>query len=146
MPPISQTEIFFKKKGGIDAVNLSNIVQSCIPEFVKSKSTPCISYKYIPTIASKLFNYEQILQCLDIEHLLLNPPRCSCSSSPFNYQPAGHVITGDVSIVRNEELMSLSLKDPKFRGLRSFKMAKSKKELDSLSEWVKRMRHFKIPH
>jgi hypothetical protein len=149
---------------GIDAVNLSNIlrnkkVQSCIPEYFKSKSTPCISYKYNPTIASKVFNYKPTLQCLDIEHLLLNPPTCSCSSSPFNYQPVGHVITGDVNIVRHEELMSLILKGPKFRVPRSFKWqqnfisimdyvedyarrwAKSEKEeLDSLSEWVKSIR------
>ena len=55
---------------GIDAVNLSNIlrhkkVQSCIPEYFKSKSTPCISYKYNPTIASILFDYKPTLQCLD---------------------------------------------------------------------------------
>ena len=60
---------------GIDAVNLSNIlrhkkVQSCIPEYFKFKSTPCISYKYTQTIASKLFNYKPTLQCIDIEHLL----------------------------------------------------------------------------
>jgi hypothetical protein len=104
---------------GIDVVNLSNIlphkkVQSCIPEFFKSKFTPCISYKYTPTVASKLFNYKPTLQCIDIEHHLQNPLTCSCSSSPSNYQPAGHVITGDVNIVRNEELKSLILKGPKF--------------------------------
>ena len=117
MPPVLKLK--FSNKG-IDAVNLSNIlrhkkVQSCIPEYFKSKSTPCISYKYTPTIASNLFNYKPTLQSLDIEHLLLNPPTCSCSSSPFNYQPAGHVITGDVNIVKNEELKSLILKGPKFR-------------------------------
>jgi hypothetical protein len=111
---------------GIDAVNLSNIlrhgkVQSCIPEYFKAKSTLCISYKYTPTIASQLFNYKPTLKCIDIEHLLQNPPTCSYSSSPFNYQPAGHVITGDDNIVRNEELKLLILKGPKFREPRSFK-------------------------
>jgi hypothetical protein len=42
------TASFFYNLHGIDAVNLSNIlrhkkVQSCIPEYIKSKSTPCIS-------------------------------------------------------------------------------------------------------
>jgi hypothetical protein len=57
---------FFKLKfsnKGIDAVNLRNIlrhkkVQSCIPEYFKSKSMPRISYTYTPTIASKLFIYK----------------------------------------------------------------------------------------
>jgi hypothetical protein len=60
---------FFKLKfsnKGIDAVNLSNILrhkkaQSCILEYFKSKSTPCISYKYTPTTAYKLFNYKPAL-------------------------------------------------------------------------------------
>ena len=105
--PSESCRQFFKLKfynKGIDAVNLSNIlrhkkVQSCIPEYFKSKSTPRISYTYTPTIASKLFNDKQTLQSLDIDHLTLNPAMCSCSSSPFNHSPAGHIITGDVDIV-----------------------------------------------
>jgi hypothetical protein len=96
------------------AINKSIKCFSCT-EYFKSKFILCISYKYTQTIAPKLFNYKSDLQCLDIEHLLLNPPTCSCSSAPFNYQPDGHVITGDVDIVRNEELKSLILKGPKFR-------------------------------
>jgi hypothetical protein len=86
--------------------------KSCISEYFKSTSTLCMSYKYTPTIESKLFNYKSTLQCLDIEHRLLNPRTRSWSSSPFNYQPVGHVNTGDVTIVRNKELKSLILKSP----------------------------------
>jgi hypothetical protein len=68
-------------------------VQSCIPHYFKLKSTPCISHRYTSTIASKLFDYKQTLQCLDIEQLRQNPPNCSYAS-PFNYSPAGHVIIG----------------------------------------------------
>ncbi|XP_055999877.1 uncharacterized protein LOC130046520 isoform X1 [Ostrea edulis] len=149
---------------GIDAVNISNIlrhkrVQSCIPTYFKFKSTPCISYSYTSTIASKLFNYKQTLQCLDIDHLIRNPPTCSCSSSSFNYSPAGHVITGDVDIVENEDLKSLILKCSKYREPRSFNWRQNfisimssvedyarrwakyeKEELDTLSEWVKSIR------
>jgi hypothetical protein len=118
---------FFKLKfynRGIDAVNLSNIfrhkkVRSRNPEYFKSKSTPCISYTCTPTIACKLFNYKQTLQSLNIHHLTLNPPTCSCSSPSFNYSPAGHIITGDVDIVENEVLKSLIRKGPKFREPRS---------------------------
>jgi hypothetical protein len=114
-------------------------------------------------MASKPFNYKQTLQSLDIEHLTLNPPTCSCSSSPFNYSPAGHIITGDVGIVENEGLKSLVRKGPKFREPRSFNWRKNfayimnavedyakwwakreKEELDTLSEWVKSMRDIKI--
>jgi hypothetical protein len=113
----------------------------------KSKSTPCISYTYTPAIAT--------LQYLDIDHLTLNPPMCSCSSSPFNYGPAGHVITGDVDIVQNEDLISLIRKSPRYREPQSFNwrenfvsimnavedyakrcVKRENKELDTLSEWV----------
>jgi hypothetical protein len=111
---------------GIDAVNINNIlshknVQSCIPPYFKMNSTTCISYRYTSIIASKLFNYKQTLQCLDIEQIRQNLPKCSCSSSLLNYTPAGHIITGDVNIVQNEDLRSLILKGPKFREPRSFK-------------------------
>jgi hypothetical protein len=40
------------------------------------------------------------LQCLEIEQFPQKPPKWSCSS-PFNYSPTGHIITGDVNIVQN---------------------------------------------
>jgi hypothetical protein len=104
---------------GIDAVNINNIlnykkVQSCIPPYFKMKPTPCVSYRHTSTIASKLFNHKQTLLCLDIEQLRQNPPKYSCSSSPFNYSHAGHIITGDVNIVQNKDPRSVILKGPKF--------------------------------
>ena len=79
--------------------------------------------------------------------------------SPFNYGPAGHIITGDINIVQSEDLKSLILKGPKFREPRSFKWrpnfmtimnsveeyarrwTKSEgEELDTLSEWIKSIR------
>jgi hypothetical protein len=45
-------------------------------EDLKMKSTPCISHTYSSTIASKLFNYKQTLQCLDIEQFRQHHPKC----------------------------------------------------------------------
>jgi hypothetical protein len=114
------------------------------------KVTPCISHKYTSTIASNLFNYKQTLQCLDIEQLRQNLPKCSCTS-PINYSPAGYIITGDVNIVHIDR--------PKFREPRSFKWrqnfvsimdsveeyarrwTKSEgEELDTLPEWINSIR------
>jgi hypothetical protein len=96
---------------------------------------------------------------LDIEHLTLDPFTCSCSSSPFNYSPAGHIITGDVDTVENEDLKSLIRKSPKFREPRSFNWRQNfvsimnaiedyanrwdkreNEELNTLSEWVESIR------
>jgi hypothetical protein len=81
----------------------------------------------------------------------------SCSSSPFNYSPAGHDITSD--IVENEDVKSFIRKGPKFRKSRSFNWRqifvsiidvvedyakwwakRENEELDTLSEWVKSKR------
>jgi hypothetical protein len=122
---------------------LERKVQSFIPKYFKSKSTPGISYIYTPTIASKLFNYKQTLQSLDIDHLTLNPPTCSCSSSPFSYSSAGHTITGDVDMVENEDLKSLIRKGPKFREHRSFNWRQNFVSIvnafeDYVKRWAKR--------
>jgi hypothetical protein len=107
---------------GIDAVNINNIlnqkkVQSCIPPNFKIKSTPCISYRYTST----------------------NPPKCSCSSSPFNYSPASHINTGNTNIVQNEDLRSIILKGHKFREPRSFKWRQNFVSImDSVEECARR--------
>jgi hypothetical protein len=107
--PLKFLHFKFDNKG-IDAVNINNIlnhknVQFFTPPYFKIMYTLCISYRYTFT----KFNYKQTLQCLDIEQLRQNPPKCTCSSSPFNYRPAGHIITGDVNILQNEDLRSLIL-------------------------------------
>lgn len=86
----------------IDALNINNVVNhkkfSRVFRQFKLKTTSCISYSYTANIASKLFYYKQVLQSLDINHLLENTVKCSCASSPFIYNPTVYVITGDVSI------------------------------------------------
>jgi hypothetical protein len=113
----------------------------------------------LPPLHPNFFNYKQTLQSLDIDNLTLNPPTCSCSPSPFNYSSAGHIITGDVDIVENEDLKSLIRKGPKFTEPRSFNWrqnfvsimnavedyakrwaTRENEELDTLSEWVKSIR------
>lgn len=52
-------------------------------------------------------------------HMKGSPPTCSCSSSPFNYSPAGHVFTADINIVNNDDLKSLIVK-VQYKDTRSF--------------------------
>ena len=59
---------------GIDAWNLRNIlnqksVQSKIPPYFQYKESPCISYSYTRSVASKFFNYKASLQQIDFECL-----------------------------------------------------------------------------
>ena len=105
---------------GLDGVNLGNIlhhklVQSKIPPYFKDQSVPIISYTYTKPIATKIFNYKRVLQDLDIDDFKSKPPDCTCASSQFTYNPAGHVITGDLNIVNNTSLRNVLSKGPKYR-------------------------------
>ena len=153
-------KIKFANKG-IDALNLSNIlnqksVQSNIPPYFEYKESPCISYSYTSSVATKIFNYKTSLQQIDFQSLSQNPLPCSCSGSEFLYAPCGHIVTGDLNIVRNDKLRDLLRKGPKYREPVSFSWhqnfdiimdaceayarrwaKKEDVELDTLSEWIK---------
>ena len=158
-PPKAFLKLRFAKKG-LDAIRLSNILNqksgcSKIPPYLNN-TTPCISYSNTRPIASQLFNYKATLRDIDVNGSMSDQPICSCDGSPFIYQPAGHIATGNVSIVGNNFLEDVLTKGPKYREPRYFnwntffnsimnavedysrKWAKKEGVDDSsLSEWVK---------
>ena len=149
---------------GIDAIHLSNIlhhknVQAHIPKYFKNATTPIISYSYTKPIASKIFNYKKALRNLNAHDIISNPPPCSCSTSPYLYSPAGHIITGNLDIIDNNILRDSISKGPKYRESPSFTWKYNFKlvmdaiedyartwakqedvEIDTLSEWLKSIR------
>ena len=105
---------------GIDAVNLPSILRSrsvteTVPTYFKEKEPPIISYTYTKTIASKIFNFSSTLSDLDCNQFHNNSSQCECNTSSHLYQPCGHVITGDLSIIPNSKLRDLIAKGPKYR-------------------------------
>ena len=133
-----------------------NVWASTIPAYFKNQSPPIISYSYSFPIAPKIFNYKNVLQGLNTENITRNPSACSCKASEFCYNPAGHVITGDLNIVRISKLRDILSKGPKYMEPRSFTWKQNSKlildsveeyarrwakkedvEVDTLSEWVK---------
>ena len=82
------------------------------------------------------------------------PPDCTCACSPLIYNPAGHVITGDLKIITYTSLRDVFAKGPKYCEPKSinwkhnFKILmdsveeyarqwtkREKEDLDTLSEW-----------
>ena len=105
---------------GIDAVNLPSTLRSksvteTVPTYFKEKEPPIISYTYTKTIASKIFNFSSTLSGLDYYQFRKNPSQCECNTSSHLYQPYGHVITDDLSIIPNSKLRDLIAKGPKYR-------------------------------
>ena len=105
----------------IDALNVSNIlsqksVQNKIPPYFQYKESPCISYSpYTRSVASNIFKYKASLHQLDYQGLSQDPPPCNCSDSQILYAQCGHIVTGDLSIVRNIKMRDLLRKGPKYR-------------------------------
>lgn len=129
---------------GLDTINLSNIlnhknVTPKIPPYFNNQSTPLISYTYTKSIASKIFNYKETLHDLDTKDYKSTSPSCTCTSSPFNYSPLGHVISGHLNIVRNDRLRNLLSKGPKHRAAQTFAWRQNFKIImDSFEDYATR--------
>ena len=105
---------------GIDTVNVPSILRSksvteTVPTYFKEKEPLIISYTYTKTIASKIFNFSSTLLDLDCHQFHNNPSPCECKTSSHLYEPYGHVIAGDLSIIPNSKLRDLIAKGPKYR-------------------------------
>ena len=152
---------------GIDAINISNILNKKevikeIPPYFKNQSVPIVSYSYTNSIGRKIFNYKEALQDINIKEYIKNPLTCDCSHSPFQYNPSGHVITGDLNIIQHESLRKVISHGPKFREPQHINWKHNFKiimdavedyarrwikrevdqdpELESLSDWVRTIR------
>lgn len=103
---------------GIDFIDLQSIfrdskVRDSIPKYFKNTEPPIICYKYNKPVRSLIFNYNKVIEDLNIKDT--TPNSCDCSSSEFCYLPAGHVITGNFNIINDKRLRNLLSKGPKYR-------------------------------
>ena len=101
---------------GINMVNLPRIlnnryVRDSVPNIIQNAAPPIVSFKYTNTIAGKIFNQKEDLD-VDIG---TRDMCCDCSTSKYCYGPAGHVVTGDLSIIKDAKLRSLIEKGPSYR-------------------------------
>ena len=75
-----------------------------------------IFYRYQKPISLYICNYSKFLKNLtlsDIKNIVDSP--CNCQNSPFFYEPLGHILTGDLSIVRDRELREILSYGCKYR-------------------------------
>ena len=107
---------------GVEAVNLSSIlhqseVLEAVPSVAKAFKTPTIVYTLDSPTGSKIFNFNKFVASLDVDHVLQNPTSlpCRCAESPFIDNHHGHIITGDLRIIKNNQLRKLFAKGPKYR-------------------------------
>ena len=73
-----------------------------------------VTYKLTPTIRNKILNYKETISTIDFESGT-NIYSCNCSNSEFIDKDHGHIITGDLRVVKNNKLRSLLTKGPNYR-------------------------------
>ena len=109
----------FRDKG-LDFINLSSIlrkkeVKSKIPAYFTEKDPPIIGYKFNSSLAGKLFNYKDTLSELGVQNYLDGRLNCECETSTYKDDVHNHVITGDLTIINDNQLRNLIKKGPKYR-------------------------------
>ena len=72
-----------------------------------------ICNKYNIPIHTTVFNYNKLVTELDIENS--TPDSLDCKDSKYCYQPAGHIVTGDLKIIIDSRTLSIICKGPKYR-------------------------------
>ena len=66
------------------------------------------------TIAGRILNQKKVVEDLDVSVGTSNMS-CDCHTSKYCYSPAGHVVTGDLNIIRDANLRALIQKGPSYR-------------------------------
>ena len=74
-----------------------------------SMNSPIISFKYTQPIKSKITNYRQVIQ------EGTNPTECDCHLHDEQYKVNGHIFTGNLGVIRNQELRTLLGKGLNYR-------------------------------
>ena len=62
-------------------------------------------------MAGKVFNFKQPISNLDFGIRTINM-QCNFSISPYNYAPAGHIVTGNLGIIKDKHVRKLLTKGP----------------------------------
>ena len=90
----------------------SRCVRNAVPLFLNNREPPTVSYTYTKNISGRIFNQRSAVENLDLA-IGTGGMSCDCNDSRYCYEPVGHVVTGDLTIIRDTKLRSLIKKGNK---------------------------------
>ena len=98
-------------------------------------------------IGSKIFNFNKFVSSLDLSAFVKDNTilPCHCKDSPFKDNHHGHIISGDLRIVRDNKLRKIISKGPKFREPQKLDWDKARDSIksgitDCVSSWCAKHR------
>ena len=81
--------------------------------------TPTLVYDLTASIRAKIFNFNNFVLELDVDQFLADPTilPCNCDKFPFVEKDDGHILTGGMRIIKNNNLrMIIRRGRPKISG------------------------------
>ena len=133
-PPSNCCHIKFNNKA-MDFINIHKIIRdkrviNSLPHEVRN-DIPTVIYQLTDSIRSKLFNYKEFVQTLDVDSFLQDNTilPCDCINSPFVDPYHNHILTGNLNIISDSKLKGLIAKGPKYREPLPFSLEKAKAEI-----------------
>ena len=99
----------------IDTLNIPQLIhnQELISCFPIKETYPKISFKYSQTLGSMVFNYAKFSKELRIEDV--EQYDCECENSVFKDDFHNHVVTGDINVLGDNDLINIFKFGSKFR-------------------------------
>ena len=146
-PPTHILPIFFDNKG-LEHIKLASIlheddVVNLLPDSLQQEEVPSVVYRLGTTIRNKLFNYKETVNSIntnDLESYGTGITSCDCHNSEFVNDHHGHIVTGDLRIIRNEKLRKLISKGPNYREPKTINWKKCRDGIaEGLAECMCRM-------
>ena len=112
-------KVYFRGKE-VEKVKLASIFRKhldCIPNSIQSRKTPpTLIYERSRKIGCTIFNYKNtVSKVIAKDWDEKTSFTCDCLDSTFCDSNHGHVVTGDLRIIKNRKLRSLLCKGPTFR-------------------------------
>ena len=147
-PPSNTCHILFNNKA-IDSINIHRILRDkgvckTLPPDLR-KNSPTVVYNLTSPIRSKLFNYKEFVQSLNVNAFINDNSilPCQCAQSHLTNPDHHHIISGDLSIVDNTKLRNLISKGPKYREPLPFSVVKARENIlagidDCIRSWSNR--------
>ena len=86
-----------------------------VPNYLRSTPPPVVVTYTLEQLRGKYLIIEKWLRnFIDMDNGT-DDIKCSCSSSSYRYEPCGHIVTGDLSIIRDITVRDLIKKGPSHR-------------------------------
>ena len=119
----------------IDEVNLNRImnlreVKGTIPGELRGVDNPQIVYKFSKTVGARVLNYNNVLKNMGaLNYQAIQDMRCECDGSEFKHPQLGHIMTGDLGLIKDEGLRAICAKGAKFREVPYLDTSKIKRQI-----------------